>query len=84
MDKSVGTFEAKTHFSNLLERVEKGETITITRRGRAIAKLGPVENTKNVDEALAALKRIRARAKTFGVKKFDWEEWKKYRDEGRR
>ena len=30
---SVGTFEAKTHLSALLERVAKGETITITRNG---------------------------------------------------
>jgi prevent-host-death family protein len=40
--KTVGAFEAKTHLSTLLEQVERGEEITITRHGRAIAKLVPV------------------------------------------
>ncbi|MGH9914009.1 MAG: type II toxin-antitoxin system Phd/YefM family antitoxin, partial [Pyrinomonadaceae bacterium] len=31
--KTVGAFEAKTHLSNLLDRVSKGEIITITRHG---------------------------------------------------
>lgn len=39
---TVGTVEAKTHFLALLGRVERGEEITITRRGRAVARLVPV------------------------------------------
>jgi prevent-host-death family protein len=39
--ESVGSYEAKTHLPRLLSRVEKGETITITRRGRPIARLVP-------------------------------------------
>ena len=39
----IGAYEAKTHFSQLLERVEKGERITITKHGKAVAVLGPVE-----------------------------------------
>ncbi len=39
---SVGTFEAKTHLSALLERVARGETITITRNGVPVAKLAPL------------------------------------------
>ena len=35
--KTVGTFEAKTHLSTLLEQVERGEEITIARHGKAIA-----------------------------------------------
>ena len=31
---TVGAFEAKTHFAQLLQRVERGEEITITRRGK--------------------------------------------------
>ncbi|MBI4031644.1 MAG: type II toxin-antitoxin system prevent-host-death family antitoxin [Proteobacteria bacterium] len=42
MDK-IGAFEAKTHLSALLERVSKGETITITRHGVPAAMLVPVE-----------------------------------------
>jgi prevent-host-death family protein len=39
---AIGAFEAKTHLSALLERVEKGERFTITRRGRPVAELVPV------------------------------------------
>ena len=38
----VGAFDAKTHFSELLDRVEGGETITITRKGIPVAKLSPL------------------------------------------
>ena len=40
--KTVGAFEAKTHLSDLLDRVSQGETITITRHGAPAAMLVPV------------------------------------------
>jgi prevent-host-death family protein len=40
--KSIGAFEAKTHLSDLLERVSRGEKITITRHGVPTALLVPV------------------------------------------
>ena len=47
--KSVGSYEAKTHLPRLLSEVEKGETITITRRGRAIARIVPAtDKTESV------------------------------------
>ncbi len=39
MTQSVGVHEAKTHLSRLLERVEAGEEVVITRRGAAVARL---------------------------------------------
>lgn len=40
--REVGVLEAKTHLSALLDAIEKdGETVTITRHGRAVAKLSP-------------------------------------------
>jgi len=39
----IGSFEAKTHFSDLLKRVKKGEEILITNRGRVVAKLTSYE-----------------------------------------
>jgi prevent-host-death family protein len=39
----VGTFHAKTHFSQLLERVAKGEEITITKHDHPVARLVPAE-----------------------------------------
>jgi prevent-host-death family protein len=38
---TVGAFEAKTKLAELLDRVEAGETVTITRRGKAVARLVP-------------------------------------------
>lgn len=42
---TIGAFEAKTHLSALLERVAKGETITITKHGVPAAVLAPVERS---------------------------------------
>lgn len=41
MTKSVGVHEAKTHLSRLLEAVEAGEEVEITRRGVTVARLVP-------------------------------------------
>ena len=38
---TVGSFEAKTKLSELLDKVEAGETVTITRHGKAVARLIP-------------------------------------------
>ena len=45
----VGAFEAKTHFSNLLDRVEKGDRIVITRHGREVAVLAPLRESSLED-----------------------------------
>lgn len=44
--QEVGVFEAKTHLSKLLDAVERGETITITRHGKRVATLQPVVERK--------------------------------------
>jgi prevent-host-death family protein len=80
----VGAFEAKNTLSALLERAERGEEIVITRRGRPVAKLVPFQNAAGSEQALLAAERIRALAKSMNLGAFDWEEWKSYRDEGRR
>ena len=43
----VGVYEAKTHLPELLSRVAHGEQVTITRHGRAVARLVPVEPPPN-------------------------------------
>jgi prevent-host-death family protein len=40
---SVNVHQAKTHLSRLLERVEKGEQIVISRAGRPVARLAPIQ-----------------------------------------
>jgi len=47
--KTVGAFEAKTHLNKLLDRVSKGETIRITRRGVPVAKLVPDNEEQKKD-----------------------------------
>jgi prevent-host-death family protein len=49
----VGAFHAKTHFSQLLERVAKGEEITITKHDRPVARLVPAERPSR--ERVAAI-----------------------------
>jgi prevent-host-death family protein len=57
---TVGAYEAKTHLARLLEQVEQGETITITKHGREVAKLVPVRrSSKTSGEAAAALRSAR-------------------------
>jgi len=55
----VGAFEAKTHLPRLLDRVERGESLTITRHGRPVAHLVPCVRGGG-DRALAAVRRIAA------------------------
>jgi prevent-host-death family protein len=40
---TVGSFEAKTKLAELLDKVEAGESVTITRRGVAVAQLVPIK-----------------------------------------
>jgi prevent-host-death family protein len=52
----VGSYEAKTHLPQLLDRVEQGETIVITRHGKPVARLVPATAAKvrpDVREAVA-------------------------------
>jgi prevent-host-death family protein len=43
---TVGAFEAKTYLAALLGRVEGGESITITKHGRPVARLVPVDDVR--------------------------------------
>ena len=55
---TVGAYEAKTHFSELLEKVEGGQEIVITKHGTAVARLVPVKNKASAEERVAAIERI--------------------------
>ena len=83
----IGAFEAKNTLGTLLDRVERGEEIVITRHGKAVARLVP--NTRRVDQsqAQAAFERLRRRAKQLRKNSpeagFDWSTLKKLRDHDR-
>jgi prevent-host-death family protein len=43
---TIGTFEAKTHFSQLIAEVEKGKDYIVTKRGKPVARIVPVAHEK--------------------------------------
>jgi prevent-host-death family protein len=78
--RTVGAFEAKTQLSSLLDVVERGEEVVITRHGKAVARLVPVRiaNRERQSKAIERLKALRAGSTLGGLS------WKDLRDEGRR
>jgi len=48
---SVGIRELKTHLSRHLKRVQAGERLLVTERGRSIATISPVDVPADVDWA---------------------------------
>lgn len=60
---AIGAYDAKTHFSELLERVAGGESITITRHGLPVAQMVPIRETATTAERRAAIMAIRELAK---------------------
>lgn len=58
---TVGAYEAKTKFSELLERVANGERFVITRHGSPVAVLQPVPSARKTDpqRVIASLKAFR-------------------------
>ena len=61
--ETVGAYEAKTHLPKLLERVLKGERITITKHGVPVAVLQPPDSPKNVDTKLVIAELLEFRDK---------------------
>ncbi len=59
--REIGAFEAKNKLGKLLDWIEAGETVAITRRGKVVAHLAPPGGAFNIEAASAAADRIRAR-----------------------
>ncbi len=78
--KTIGAFEAKTHFARLLERVAQGEQIVITKHGTPVARLVPFAkpDSERARRAISCLKAARKGCRLEGLS------WKDLRDEGRR
>ena len=79
--REIQASEAKVHLPQLLDEVEKGETLIITRHGRRIARIVPEadQRQEQIDKALAA---IRALGKHTG--RITVEELLSARHEGRK
>jgi prevent-host-death family protein len=68
MANDVGVYEAKTHLTALLDRVEHGEQFTITKHGRPVARLIPIKRSdeERRREAIARLLEFR-KGRTLGA-----------------
>ncbi|MGL5113912.1 MAG: type II toxin-antitoxin system Phd/YefM family antitoxin [Beijerinckiaceae bacterium] len=80
---TFGAFEAKTRFSELLDRVERGETVVITRHGKPVARLGPAEGEEDRVFTITRLKAVRAAIRESG-RNWSTAEIISDRDSGRR
>lgn len=64
--KQVSTFEAKTHLSKMIVKVEHGESFTITKRGKPVAQIIPYKAESkevNYSELVDSIKKIRTKIK---------------------
>jgi prevent-host-death family protein len=79
--KQIQASMAKARLAELLDQVERGESVIITRHGKRIARLVPDEgsNRRDVRRAIAEIKSLRKRVKPVTV-----QEILEWRDEGRR
>ncbi len=79
--REIQASEAKVHFPQLLDDVERGETLIITRHGRRIARIVPEVDRRQqeIDAALAGIHELRKR-----IGKITRGELFSARDEGRK
>jgi prevent-host-death family protein len=78
--QTIQASQAKTHFLSILDRVERGETVVISRRGRPIARISPEPEIdgQRVQQAIEGMMALRKR-----IGKLTLEEILSARDEGR-
>jgi len=79
--RTIGAFEAKNRLSELLVAVENGEEVTITKHGRPVAKLVPI-NQRDPARIAAAISELRELRKQ--VRLGEEETLRDLIDEGRR
>jgi prevent-host-death family protein len=79
--REIQASEAKAHLPQLLDDVERGETLIITRHGRAIARIVPEVDRRQeeVDKAIASIRALRQRNGKVAV-----DELLSAREEGRK
>lgn len=66
---SVGSFEAKNRFSELIDRVARGAEVTITKHDKPVARIVPATNAQagNRKRAVAELRQMRGRYDLKGI-----------------
>jgi prevent-host-death family protein len=61
--KTIGSFEARTHLAQLLERVAQGEEFVITKHGNPVARLVPVVAAKPEPDVRQVIEELKAFSK---------------------
>jgi prevent-host-death family protein len=87
MAETLGVFDAKARFSELIDRAERGEEIIVTRHGKAVARVAPlVDPVRRGEDVEARMKRWQLwRARQLAAHgPTTTEEIMAWRDEGRR
>lgn len=79
--RSVGVFEAKQKFSELIAAVEAGEEVRVTRHGKEVVRMlpvrrAPVITSEQIERELSAIRELHGRIKPGPG-------WRDLRDEGR-
>ena len=75
----IGSYEAKTRFSELIARAEKGEEFEITKNGRPVARICPGARDDRTEAREAAKRIIESRKRLEAredIPKISWEELK--------
>jgi prevent-host-death family protein len=60
LGSTLGAFDAKTHFSRILEMVSKGKEFIVTKHGKAVAKISPMVDSVDADAKALHQKRVEA------------------------
>ena len=87
---NVGSFDAKTYFSEFLRKVQGGATVNISKNGKKVAVLQGVKTVQN-EAAMEAHKRIVSRSQKFaalrqqnGIEAMNVQDLKELKDAGRK
>jgi prevent-host-death family protein len=80
---SMSIAEAKSQFSAVVERAAAGEEITITRHGKAVAKVVPLKPAHDPERARRIIDEMRKLRDESGAT-LGGLSWKEMRDEGRK
>jgi len=74
LDQQIGIFEAKTHLSQIINKVENGANFTVLKRGKPVAKIVPVEQEKEmtrkdaIEKLIEMRKHYRGKPGSFNVR----------------
>jgi prevent-host-death family protein len=78
--ETIQASEAKTHFLRILDRIERGESVVITRHGKPVARISPPQedDRSRAEQAVSEMRALRQR-----IGRMSLEEILSARDEGR-